>query len=55
MIDPGLFKNGMRRLASGVSLVTTVLDGQRHGLVATSVCAVSAEPPSLLVRVNRSS
>src|SRR5262245_29376527 len=45
----------MRRLASGVSLVTTVLDGERHGLVATSMCSVSAEPPSLLVCVNRSS
>jgi flavin reductase len=55
MIDPGLFKSGMRRLASGVSLVTTVLDGQPHGMVATSVCSVSAEPPSLLVCVNRSS
>jgi flavin reductase len=55
MIDPALFKNGMRRLASGVSLVTTVLNGEPHGLVATSVCPVSAEPPSLLVCVNRSS
>jgi flavin reductase len=55
MIDAALFKSGMRRLASGVSLVTTVLDGQRHGLVATSVCSVSAEPPSLLVCVNCSS
>jgi flavin reductase len=55
MIDATLFKSGMRRLASGVSLVTTVLDGKPHGLVATSVCSVSAEPPSLLVCVNRSS
>jgi flavin reductase (DIM6/NTAB) family NADH-FMN oxidoreductase RutF len=55
MTDPALFKRGMRRLVSGVSLVTTVLDGERHGLVATSVCSVSAEPPSLLVCVNRSS
>jgi flavin reductase len=55
MVDPQLFKSGMRRLASGVSLVTTVLNGRRHGLVATSVCSVSAEPPSLLVCVNRSS
>jgi len=55
MIDAALFKSGMRRLASGVSLVTTVLDGKPHGLVATSVCSVSADPPSLLVCVNRSS
>jgi flavin reductase (DIM6/NTAB) family NADH-FMN oxidoreductase RutF len=55
VIDAALFKSGMRRLASGVSLVTTILDGRPHGLVATSVCSVSADPPSLLVCVNRSS
>jgi flavin reductase len=54
MVDPSLFKSGMRRLASGVSLVTTLHEGQRHGLIATSVCSVSTEPPSLLVCVNRS-
>lgn len=47
------FKLGMRRLASGVSLITTVADGTRHGLVATSVTSVSTDPPSLLVCVNR--
>ncbi|WP_102959430.1 flavin reductase family protein [Mangrovicella endophytica] len=55
MIDPLLFKRGMRRLASGVSLVTTIEPGGGpKGFAATSVTAVSAEPtPSLLVCVNR--
>lgn len=53
MVDPSLFKSGMRRLASGVSLVTTLHNGERHGLIATSVCSVSTDPPSLLVCVNR--
>lgn len=55
MNDPLLFKRGMRRLASGVSLVTTVEPGGGpKGFAATSVTAVSAEPtPSLLVCVNR--
>lgn len=53
MIDAALFKSGMRRLAAGVSIITTTLNGERHGLVATSVCSVSVEPPSLLVCVNR--
>lgn len=52
--DADLFKRGMRRLASGVSIVTTFDAGQPHGMVATSVCSVSAEPPALLVCVNRS-
>lgn len=48
------FKSGMRRLASGVSLITTEdAQGAWHGMIATSVTSVSAEPPSLLVCVNR--
>src|SRR4051794_2109966 len=54
-IDPSLFKRGMRRLAAGVSVVTTAEQGMLHGFVATSVSSVCAEPvPSLLVCVNRS-
>ena len=55
LIEPDLFKRGMRRLASGVSLVTTAHKGMRFGLIATSVSSVSAEPPTLLVCVNRAS
>lgn len=47
------FKLGMRRLASGVSLITTLADGRRHGLVATAVSSVTHEPPSLLICVNK--
>jgi flavin reductase len=55
MIDGALFKSGMRRLAAGVSIVTTIEDEMPYGLVATSVSSVCAEPePSLLVCVNRS-
>jgi flavin reductase (DIM6/NTAB) family NADH-FMN oxidoreductase RutF len=47
------FIAAMRQLAAGVTVVTTAQDGQRAGLTATSVCSVSAEPPQLLVCVNR--
>ena len=47
------FRAGMRQLASGVCLVTTVFDGERHGFAATSVTGLSGEPPSLLVCINR--
>ena len=53
MLQIDQFKSGMRRLASGVSLITTIADGQRHGLVATAVSSVTGEPPSLLVCVNK--
>ena len=56
MIDGALFKRGMRRLAAGVSIITTLEQSIPHGLVATSVCSVCAEPePSLLVCVNLNS
>lgn len=47
------FIEGMRQLAAGVTLVTTRYQGRRAGLTATSVCSVSADPPLLLVCVNR--
>jgi flavin reductase len=56
MIDALLFKRGMRRLAAGVFVITTVEQDVPHGFVATAVSSISAEPePSLLVCVNRSS
>lgn len=52
-VDAGLFKLGMRRLAAGVSIIATVFEGGRHGLVATAVNSVSADPPTLLVCVSQ--
>lgn len=52
-IDPALFRQGMRRLAAGVSIVSTLDGAQPYGMAATSVCSVSADPPALLVCVNR--
>ena len=48
------FKNGMRRLASGVCVVTTKLTNGPVGLLSTSVTSVSADPPVLLFCVNKS-
>ncbi len=49
------FINAMRRAVSGVSIVTTSGDLGRYGLTVSSMTSVSAEPPMLLVCVNRSS
>ena len=46
------FRAGMRQLASGVAIVTSAVDGERYGLVATAVCSVSIAPPTLLASVN---
>jgi len=40
--------------ASSVCIIATEHDGERFGLTATAVASVSAEPPRLLVCVNKS-
>ena len=55
-VDPSeAFRAGMRRLASGVSIVTGGTGSEPVGLVATAVCSVSIDPPTLLVSISRSS
>ncbi|MBM2767546.1 flavin reductase family protein [Burkholderia anthina] len=55
-INAGLFKLGMRRLAASVCLITAgKSEEERVGLTATAVCSVSADPPTVLCCVNRSS
>ncbi|MBN9062732.1 MAG: hypothetical protein BGP06_15855 [Rhizobiales bacterium 65-9] len=50
------FKQGMRALVGAVSVVAVQdANGFSAGLTATAVCSLSADPPSLLVCVNRSS
>ncbi len=44
----------LRRLASSVSVVTCSHDGRNYAMTATAVNALSMEPPSMLVCVNRS-
>jgi len=52
-IDAVAFKKGMRHLAASVTLITTKHRELRGGLTATAVCSVSAEPPQILVCVNK--
>jgi flavin reductase (DIM6/NTAB) family NADH-FMN oxidoreductase RutF len=47
-------KLALRRLASSVSVVTCRHDGLNYAMTATSVSALSMEPPSMLICVNRS-
>jgi flavin reductase (DIM6/NTAB) family NADH-FMN oxidoreductase RutF len=48
------FKLGLRRLATTVSLISVNQNGGWGGMAATAVMPVCAEPPTLLVAVNRS-
>lgn len=48
------YRGGMRQLADGVCLITSSGNQQLGGMIATAVTSVSAEPPTLLVCINRS-
>jgi flavin reductase (DIM6/NTAB) family NADH-FMN oxidoreductase RutF len=47
------FKSAMRRFATGVCIVTTESAGTVHGFTVNAFASVSAEPPCVLVCVNR--
>jgi flavin reductase (DIM6/NTAB) family NADH-FMN oxidoreductase RutF len=47
-------KQALRRLASSVSVITCRHSGRNFAMTATAVSALSMEPPSMLVCVNRS-
>lgn len=49
--DPAMFRDVIRHLASGVTIITSSLEGKPVGLTATAVCSVSATPPMLLISV----
>ena len=54
--DPELienFRNAMRHVAATVYAITTQVDGERYGILATAVSSLSFDPPSLLVCVNQ--
>ena len=47
------FREGMRHLAASVTVITVSHNDKKDGLTATAACSVSAEPPQLLVCVNK--
>ena len=52
-IDQALFRRVLGHWASGVTVVTTAVDGQRHGLTASSFSSLSLDPPLVLVCLDR--
>ncbi|WP_449432111.1 flavin reductase family protein [Pseudomonas putida] len=47
------FKEAMGRFAGAVTAITTFANEQPAGLIATAVCSLSAEPPSVIVCINK--
>ena len=52
-VDAERFRAALRLVPEPVAIVTTLHDGQPHGMTATAFSSVSAEPPQVLVCVNQ--
>ncbi|MCP5265518.1 MAG: flavin reductase family protein [Burkholderiaceae bacterium] len=53
-VSPAEYIDAIAQHVSSVCIITTAFEGERFGLTATAVSSVSAEPPRLLVCVNKS-
>jgi flavin reductase (DIM6/NTAB) family NADH-FMN oxidoreductase RutF len=47
------FRKAMSRFATGVTVITTTLDGEMHGMTANAVTSLSLDPMLLLVCVDK--
>ena len=52
-VDPQTHRGAMRHFASPVTVVTSRKDGDPVGLTATAVCSVTADPPRIVVFINK--
>jgi flavin reductase (DIM6/NTAB) family NADH-FMN oxidoreductase RutF len=52
-VDGQQFRLGMRTLAGAVNIITSAHAGHRYGMTATAVCSATAEPPTVLVCINK--
>lgn len=44
MLDPSAYRHVVSRFATGITVVSTVLDGRRHGLTVNSFTSLSLDP-----------
>lgn len=51
--DPADFVQAMRQFTGAVTIITTIQNGARTGLTATAVASLTAEPPRILICVNK--
>lgn len=48
-VDQAAFRGALGRFASGVTVVSTVLDGRDHAMTASAFSSVSLDPPMVLI------
>lgn len=54
-VDQSAFRGALGRFASGVTVVTTSLDGEDHALTASAFTSVALDPPLVLVCIDHKS
>ena len=52
-VDAQSFRAAMARFPGAVTIITAAAGQDRRGITATAVCSVTADPPSILVCLNR--
>jgi 4-nitrophenol 2-monooxygenase / 4-nitrocatechol 4-monooxygenase, reductase component len=55
LADHRIYRDVIGRFASGVTVITTAIDGARFGTTASAVSSLSLEPPMVLVCLNKTS
>lgn len=53
MSGPAEFKQAMRHVPTGVTVVTTFKEEEPRGITVNAFASVSADPPTLLICINR--
>ena len=53
ILDSQALRMTMRQWVTGVTIVTSIYDGERSGMTVSSFTSVSVEPPTVLVCVNK--
>jgi flavin reductase (DIM6/NTAB) family NADH-FMN oxidoreductase RutF len=51
--DSRAYRNALGRFATGVTVVTTAVDGGVHGMTANAFTSVSLDPPLILIAVGK--
>lgn len=52
-IDTREFRNMCGRFATGITIVATEVDGEKHGMTANGFMSVSLDPPLIVVSVGK--
>lgn len=53
IVDQRVFRDVVGRFASGVTVITTAVDGKQYGTTASAMSSLSMDPPMILICLNK--